>query len=121
MKKVAIIEDDRFILDIVSQKLIAAEYSVSSCVDGGAAIAHIETVQPDVVLLDLDLPNMHGTDILRALRESEQYKDLPVIIFSNNDTPGNREEMQKLGADGFYFKAATDTPTLLKIIEDATS
>ena len=117
MKKIALIEDDQFIQDFVSGKLIEAGYAVTVCGDGEAAISHIETESPDVVLLDLDLPNLSGQEILGVLRQTENIKDLPVIIFTNHDDPALKESLIAAGAQDFYMKAATDITELVQKIE----
>ncbi len=117
MKKIALIEDDQFIQDFVSGKLIEAGYAVTVCSDGEAAVGHIIEQIPDVVLLDLDLPNLSGHEILKVLQVEESTKNIPVIIFSNNDDPDLKEKMIAAGAKDFYMKAVTNPAELISKIE----
>ena len=117
MKKIALIEDEAFIQDFVSGKLMEAGYTVSACGDGEAAVQHIVEHTPDVVLLDLDLPNLSGHEILEVLQAEETTKTIPVIIFSNNDDPVLKERVMAAGAKDFYMKAATNPAELMAKIE----
>lgn len=114
MQKILIIEDDIFIRDIAEHKLIEAGYVVYKTADGGSALAKVKEIEPDLVLLDLSLPNKHGFDVLAELRE-EGFVDLPVIIFSNENGPDIEENAQKLGAT-YFFKAMTGTGELIATV-----
>ena len=117
MKKIALIEDDQFIQDFVSQRLIEAGYEVILCTDGDEALNLIEESQPDAVLLDLDLPNRNGMEILSDIRSLTSVQAIPVIIFSNNDDPDIESKAIAAGAQDFYMKASTDPQELIKKIE----
>lgn len=117
MKRITLVEDDRFIQDFVSQKLIEAGYQMSVCGDGEVAFDVITANNPDLLLLDLDLPNRNGFDILKELRADEKYAKTPVIIFSNNDDPTIKQQVLKAGAQDFYMKATTDTEELIEKIK----
>lgn len=77
--------------------------------DGERAIEFItkaendgEATSPDLVLLDLNLPRIDGFDVLRRLRGSEKFKDIPVLVVTSSDSPLDRAETAKLGAS--YFR-----------------
>lgn len=116
MKKIALIEDDRFILDFVSNQLAQSGYQVSGCADGEKAVEHIKLEKPDLVLLDLDLPHVNGRAILDQLKSDQDLKDTPVVIFSNNNDPDLVKTLLAAGADDFYLKAATDPEELVALI-----
>ena len=117
MPKVLLVEDDEFISDFISQKLIQAGYEVSVCVDGSQAIDKAQTESPAVILLDLTLPRRPGAEILSDLQANPKLKLIPVIIFSNNDDPTLKEQLLQAGADDFYMKAATDPAELVEKIK----
>jgi CheY-like chemotaxis protein len=107
MKKVLLVEDDPFIRDITAIRLAERNYSVEAAQNGAEALAHIEKEAPDIVLLDLDLPDISGLQIIEKLRSSERCKTIPIIIFSNNDNPDIHEKAKELGIEGFFVKATT--------------
>lgn len=107
MKKVLLVEDDPFIRDITSIKLAEREYSVQTAQNGSEALASLEKEIPDVILLDLDLPDISGLEIIEKIKKDENWKQIPVVIFSNNDDPAVLTWSQTLGISGFFIKATT--------------
>lgn len=101
--------------DFVSKHLSDAGHKVTVCADGNLAYDHILTEVPDLILLDLDLPGTSGLEILKAVRANEEYKTVPIIIFSNNDTPELKTAVITAGATDYYFKATTN-PTELNAL-----
>jgi DNA-binding response OmpR family regulator len=69
--------------------------------------------RPDLMLLDLNLPKIDGFDVLRKIRASETYRDLPVMIISSSDSPSDRSEGGRLGAG--YFRKPPNYEEFLKI------
>mgnify|MGYP001155591526 CR=1 FL=1 len=116
MKKVFIAEDDPFILDIASTKLIEEGYEVIKTADGASVIDIALEQKPDILLLDLMLPNEHGMDILEKMRTIPELAHLPVVIFSNENGSDVEEHAKRLNADYFY-KALTGTGELIAKIK----
>ncbi len=85
MKHILITEDDRFLAGIYRTKFLAEGYEVSVVHDGPAAIEELVLNPPDIVLLDLMLPEIDGLGVLRFLRARTNLKRLPVLIVSNSD------------------------------------
>lgn len=117
MKKVLIVEDDPFIRDITTIKLSEHGYSVISVASGEDALASMQAEMPEVVLLDLDLPGITGTAVLTHIRNTDVLKNIPTIIFSNNDNVELREKITGLGVSGFFVKASTEYEELYKLID----
>jgi two-component system, chemotaxis family, response regulator Rcp1 len=63
-----------------------------------------EMPKPDLVVLDLNLPKSDGSDILRAIRETSDLRDVPVVVLTSSDSPRDRAAAQRLGADGYITK-----------------
>lgn len=120
MKKVLIVEDDPFILDLTSAKL-SEKYEVTNASNGEEALAQLSTKNFDAVLLDLDLPDVSGLEILSHIKKSESHKDLHVIIFSNNDDEVVKKQVTEMGIDGFFVKASTELDELLVSLENILS
>jgi CheY-like chemotaxis protein len=70
---------------------------------------------PDLILLDLHLPDMHGLEVIEHLREEVMTKDIPVIITSADATPGQQERLLAAGADGYMTKPL-DIPLFLETV-----
>jgi CheY-like chemotaxis protein len=93
---------------------------IHAALDGEAAIAFIEKAEKDplgtplhAVLLDLNLPRVDGFEVLRRIRASERYRNLPVIVLSSSDSLSDRSGSAKLGAR--YFRKRPDYQEFLKI------
>jgi len=78
-KKVLIVDDDPFNLDLLDQELIEEDYTIERAGDGEEALKKVESFLPDVVLLDYMMPKMNGIEVLKHLRQDERFKTLPVI------------------------------------------
>lgn len=104
-KKVLSIEDDAFLSSLVSGKLIENGFSVITAATGKDGIEKSKTEKPDVILLDLMLPDIGGFDILKTIKADPETKDIPVIILSNLGGREEIEESVKLGADGYLIKS----------------
>jgi DNA-binding response OmpR family regulator len=111
-KKILLVDDDQFMRDVVATKLSSEKYTVSVAATAEEARQKIDEVMPDIVLLDLELPDEHGLDVLRELKNSDPTKNIPVIIFSNNDSLDAKAKAQELGADGFFVKISIDVDDL---------
>ena len=104
-KTILVIEDDKFLRELISRKLIGEGFDVLEAVDGEEGIKKIKEGKPDLVLLDLILPSIDGFEILTRVRDDPEVSSIPVIILSNL---GQREEVEKglkLGAIDYLIKA----------------
>jgi DNA-binding response OmpR family regulator len=93
---------------------------VYAATDGERAIDFIAKAEmdsdapcPDVLLLDLNLPKIEGFEVLRRLRASHKCKNIPVVVVSSSDSPGDRSEAANLGAR--YFRKPVSYEEFLKI------
>lgn len=105
MKSILLVEDDPFLIDIYSTKLKEAGFSVKIAIDGKEALKKVKKDIPDLLILDIVLPNFNGWEILRKIERDDQLKALKVIILSNL---GEKEEIEKglkLGAARYLVKA----------------
>ena len=85
MYKIFIIEDDEVVAEIYKDKLQAEGYDVEVAHDGESGYFRLKTFGPDLLLLDMMVPELAGVDILRMLRAKDAFKDLPIIAFSGSD------------------------------------
>lgn len=104
-KKILIVEDDSFLRNLISQKLQKEGYEVAEAADGEEGLKKIKEEKPDLILLDLILPEIDGFEVLRRVKEDPLLASIPVIILSNL---GQREDIERgmnLGAADFLIKA----------------
>lgn len=105
MKKILLVEDDPLLIDIYTTKFQDAGFEIKVVDNGEQVLSTLEKEHPDLVLLDIVLPNMDGWEILRTVKEQKKLKDIPVVILSNL---GQKEEISKgleLGAALYLIKA----------------
>lgn len=106
MKKILFIEDDPFLIEIYSTKLKDAGFSVVIAVDGEEGLKKLEDDTPDLILLDIVLPNVDGWEFLRKIsKEKELVKNLKIIILSNLGQKTDVEKGLDLGAVKYLIKA----------------
>ena len=98
---VLIIEDEKSICDFMNKTLTAAGYKVVTAATGKEGLAAITSLLPDVVLLDLGLPDMDGFDIIQKTRE---WSSLPIIVVSARSTEKEKVASLDAGADDYITK-----------------
>jgi len=104
-KKVLCIEDDAFLLSLISGKLIETGFAVITAASGTAGISKATLEHPDAVLLDVMLPDMGGFEILEKLKSDPVTQLIPVIILSNLGGQSEIEKAVKLGAASYIIKS----------------
>lgn len=103
--KIAIIEDDTAISQMYRIKFEAEGFVVDTAENGKLGLDLIESMKPDIVLLDLMMPEMTGDEMLAKLRETDFGKDLKVIILTNMGEQEVPENVKSLGVSAFILKA----------------
>jgi len=106
-----LIEDDPDDIELMNEALKEASiiYSIQTISQGDKVIPYLELCKkfPDVIILDLNLPKLHGRDVLRLLKSSERFKEIPVAILTTASSQSEREYCLKEGADKFLTKPST--------------
>jgi DNA-binding response OmpR family regulator len=110
--RILIVDDEERILRFLTSKLKASGYEVLTAQNGIEALERITSQQPDLVVLDLLLPKMHGFDVLRELRS---FSSIPVIILSALGADAERIKGLKLGADDYVPKPFNPDELLARI------
>jgi DNA-binding response OmpR family regulator len=105
MKKILLIEDDSFLIDIYTTKLKESGFSVEVASEGEEAIRKVKEGKFDLVLLDIVLPKVDGWDILRQIKAESKLDDLKVVIISNLSQKEEVEKGMNLGAEKYLIKA----------------
>jgi len=103
--RILIIEDDKFLRELIIQKLGKEGYDIVEAAEGEEGLRKMKEEKPDLVLLDLILPGIDGFEVLRRAKADEETSSVPVIILSNL---GQRDDVEKgieLGAIDYLIKA----------------
>jgi len=114
LKKVIIVEDDKNINKLMAIS-IGKNYDITQIYDGGEAIEAIRSKKPELVILDLMLPNKDGLDICQTVKSDPQIKNTIVILVSAMDPTSNRFKGIKYGAD-YYIKKPFDPSELRTLV-----
>ena len=104
-KTILIVEDDKFLRELIAKKLAQEGYEISEAIDGEEGIKKIKEEKPGLVLLDLILPGIDGFEVLSKMREDPSLVQIPVIILSNLGQKEDIERGLKLGAVDYLIKA----------------
>lgn len=114
--KIALVEDNAdnrlLVLAILDEMYDVDEYET-----GPAALIGLEEAPTDLVLLDISLPGMDGTEVLRSIRGNFRLKDLPVIALTAHAMAGDREKYLSQGFDDYITKPILDESVLIETIE----
>lgn len=105
MTKIAIIEDDQAISQMYRIKFEAEGYEVETAENGKLGLELTETMRPDIILLDLMMPEMTGDEMLVKMRDTTWGKDIKVIILTNMGEQEAPKVIKELGVRQFIVKA----------------
>jgi two-component system chemotaxis response regulator CheY len=108
MQTVWIVDDDDEMSHAVKLMLELLDYSVEIFRDARSTARQlIEGQIPDAILLDINMPEVSGIDLLEFLRTRSEIKDIPIVMLSSETTDVQVDEAMDLGANGFVFKPVT--------------
>jgi two-component system phosphate regulon response regulator PhoB len=102
--RVLVIEDERDLVDVLTYNLEREGYATIVAHDGLEGLRKAQTLLPDLILLDIMLPGMSGTDVCRELRSGERTRDIPIIIISARAEETDQVVGFSLGADDYVTK-----------------
>lgn len=102
---ILIIEDEEPLLATLKLKLNKEGFVVEDVIDGAKALDKIKQTMPELILLDLILPNVSGEEILQQIKQDDNLKQIPVIIISNSGQPVEIKTLLASGADDYIIKA----------------
>lgn len=102
--RVLIVEDDMYIADVYSRKFDKEGFDVFIAEDGKIGLEKALEWHPHVILLDIMLPEIDGMDVLRALKENDSTRMIPVIMWTNKSEPEEARTAKELGAVDYLVK-----------------
>ena len=116
-KKVLWVEDDKLLSTILSKKIEATGYKLLKAINSKEAFAFLAAEIPDIIILDIILPEMSGFEVLQKIKTEERLRKIPVIMLSNLSKQGDIEKAKMLGANKFVVKAAVSLDEIIREID----
>lgn len=104
-KKILVVEDDIDLREAIAEKFKSENFEVFEASDGEDGLEKALKIRPDLILLDLIMPRMDGTTMLRKLREDEWGHLVPVIVLTNISDAEKLAEALEIGVDEYLLKA----------------
>lgn len=119
MTKIAIIEDDQVISQMYRMKFEADGFEVQLAGDGKRGVALVEAFQPDMILLDLQMPEMDGAEALKIIRGADWGKTIPVIVLTNMGEEESPKDIRSLGIHSYIVKADLTPRQVVQRVKEA--
>ena len=116
LKKIVFVDDNETYLTIVRNQL-KSFYEVFPAPSAIKLFTILGNLDPDMILLDIDMPGMNGFDVIKAMKENPRYKDIPVVFLTAKDDESDTIEGLKLGAVDYITKPISG-PLLLQRISN---
>lgn len=114
-ERILVVEDEKDLLELVTYNLQQAGYQVTAVSDGAAALREIQKEAPELILLDLMLPDLSGTEICRRLRRDDKTRGIPVIMMTARGEEIDRVVGFEVGADDYVVKPFSPRELVLRV------
>ncbi len=115
MKRILIVEDDPALLEF-EEGLLGREYQILKATTGEEALIKIRDERPDMVLLDVLLPNMSGMDVCQKVRQNPETRRIPIVMLTGQEKAESLTEGFEAGAD-MYINKPFSTKKLLAVVK----
>ena len=116
-KKILVVDDEPDILKVVTFRVKKLEYEVVTATNGQEALDLIQKEEPDLILLDIELPVMNGYEVCQRVKTNEKLKHIPIIFLTASSASKIAEKVKELNADDYLIKPF-DSEELLKKIKN---
>lgn len=119
MKTILFIEDESDLQKTFGDILKQEGYKMVSALDGEAGLKLAKAQKPDLILLDIILPKVHGFEVLKKLKEDSETKDIPIIVLTNLESRSDAEKALELGATTYLVKTSYTLEEVISKIKKA--
>jgi DNA-binding response OmpR family regulator len=116
-QRILLVEDDHLLLQMYEQRLAHDEFEVITATSGEACLHLLEQCTPAAIALDLVMPGLDGFSVLRRLKQEPQWREIPVLVFSNRGAPEDIDTALELGAADYLVKTQSTPTDLVEKIE----
>ncbi|HEX6461791.1 MAG TPA: response regulator [Candidatus Saccharimonadales bacterium] len=117
-KKIAIIEDDQVIAEMYRMKFEVENFEVEVAANGRLGVELVESMQPDMILLDIQMPEMNGEEALRKIRGHEWGKHIPVMVLTNLGEEEAPKGLKQLDVISYIVKADLTPSQVVKRVKE---
>ncbi len=107
MPKILLIEDEESLRNLYTRILSTKNYTVETAADGEAALSVLSAFRPDVIVLDIVMPNYNGVEFLKILKNDSELKSIPVVMLTALSEMKKITECLDMGAVGYITKDST--------------
>jgi CheY-like chemotaxis protein len=114
-EKILIIDDERSIVKLLRHVLDGSDYKTEAAYTGADGLKKVGSLQPNLIILDVHMPEMDGWQVLEGVRSSEKTKDIPVIMLTEKNMMSDIEKADKLGVQGYVTKPFTVERVLSRV------
>lgn len=121
MKKTLLFIEDESVIHKTLSDALGDRYEIASALDGEIGLRMAKEKHPDLILLDLIMPKMNGFEVLKALKEDDTTKEIPVIVLTNLEQMEDIQKAIDLGATTYLVKSNYNLNEVVAIIERATN
>lgn len=104
MKKILVVDDDRLMVDFIVECLKRDSYQVETAFNGAEGLAKARAFRPDLMVLDLMMPDMHGFDVCETMRKEPAFAGVKILISSGKAYEVDKKAAKRLGADEYIVK-----------------
>lgn len=116
MYKILVVEDNADNLAVL-EAFLEDDYELVNAEDGKEGLEMAKSQSPDLILMDISLPEMDGTEVLAEIKKIDEIKNIPVIALTAHAMVGDKEKYLKLGFDSYVSKPILDDEELVELIE----
>jgi CheY-like chemotaxis protein len=117
VKKVLVVDDDPVVIRLVKELLKTQGYAVETAKDGIDAMLMVQKNKPDLIILDIMMPELNGYDVLKTLKFQEEYKKIPIILLTAREQELDKRISQMMGID--YLQKPLDRELFLNKVQQA--
>jgi DNA-binding response OmpR family regulator len=117
VKKILVVDDDPLVIRMVKELLKTQGFAVETAKDGIDAMIMIKNNKPDLIVLDIMMPELNGYDVLKSLKFQEEYKKIPIILLTAREQELDKRISQMMGID--YLQKPLDREIFLTKVQQA--
>lgn len=103
-KTILVVEDEENLVELLKFRLESNGYKVETALDGKEGLSKIKKIKPDIIILDLMMPKIHGIDVCRISKNNAATKKIPIIILTARTQQSDLVGARECGADAFIAK-----------------
>ena len=116
-KKILIIEDEELLYNLLQRKLSEEGYEASVAKDGVEGMQMMKEMKPDLILLDIVMPNKNGFEVMDEMQADERLKHIPIIVISNSGQPVEIDKAKESGARDWLIKTEFDPQEVIEKVK----